>query len=549
MLLAAKISMGALFLARCATAEESHVPSWAAQLEAQGFLVQEGEMGIFDVDTCSKSDTCYALNPLTPYGLFYLPPNKNSKATTVKSYKNSCYGHNLCKTKKDGSVLYPDWRLDLGETIVVVGKTPPKSTYWSFTNYLYTRYNPAGWKSNATDMSKKIVACPPGPSRCEIFAGINDPLNHLTVETASGDAFNASFSMILSSDSKSEAVVSRALAKDASAGPPNALRFPGEILNLGISRGDEDEFLNVMRVEGIESEADRKAFYENMPMRVFRVTPPASFQNNVTKSDMFPSFDGRMRNRYTGVAERAPDCNNQALKSGLAALVDAVEKTYSKGIIRTNHAKAQFSSFVQDSGYECVYSGLKCQGDCRDTIYAKATFLVQELLCNKTHVPCKPSRKSELTDQVDDFYIVVGVNHQRTSQSSYSSQTLYNFPKLASGQIASGKTKELKYTEMESASDLAGSADMYFKDDEKTCATPNLYSIMFARNCSASATRGELCYNVLSKPSSAHDLAIGYSQPIVFIERMYIHGGSANTKSGPAVNETILPVAIHFRNK
>jgi hypothetical protein len=42
------------------------LPEWAQALSQKGWTIQEGEMGIFDVDTCSHADTCYALNPLTP---------------------------------------------------------------------------------------------------------------------------------------------------------------------------------------------------------------------------------------------------------------------------------------------------------------------------------------------------------------------------------------------------------------------------------------------------------------------------------------------------
>jgi hypothetical protein len=76
------------------------------------------------------------------------------------------------------------------------------------------------------------------------------------------------------------------------------------------------------------------------------------------------------------------------------------------------------------------------------------------------------------------------------------------------------------------------------------CAIPFLYAVMFSRNCSATARRGELCYNVLSQKTSPKDLAIALDEPVVIIERMYIRPGTA---SGPAVNETILPSLVHFR--
>ena len=130
--------------------------SWIGILKDRGYWIQEGVYGLFDVDTCFSADTCYAINPLTPYGLMYLPAHPNE---TILNYTNTCYKHNLCKRAADGTMLYPGWRLGRGETVVVVGKTPPKSTYWSISPSLYTRYHSNGWISNATG-GKRIVACP-----------------------------------------------------------------------------------------------------------------------------------------------------------------------------------------------------------------------------------------------------------------------------------------------------------------------------------------------------------------------------------------------------
>lgn len=47
-------------------------PAWVQELVNKGYTVQEGEYGIFDTNTCLESDTCYAINPITPYGLMYL---------------------------------------------------------------------------------------------------------------------------------------------------------------------------------------------------------------------------------------------------------------------------------------------------------------------------------------------------------------------------------------------------------------------------------------------------------------------------------------------
>ena len=164
-----------LVLLVSASSRRDEDTSWIDALTREGYTVREGMYGLFDVDTCFSADTCYAINPITPYGLMYLPPHPN-ESDASGSYQNTCYKHNLCKRATDGTPLFPAWRLAPGETIVVLGRTPPKSTYWSISPSLYTRRHPEGWKSNATG-GKRIMACPPGPSRCELFSSVNDPIN------------------------------------------------------------------------------------------------------------------------------------------------------------------------------------------------------------------------------------------------------------------------------------------------------------------------------------------------------------------------------------
>lgn len=365
-----------------------------------------------------------------------------------------------------------------------------------------------------------------------MFSAVNDPLNFQTVKVDAPSPFNASFAMILSWDAEVESEVAQRL-QDAGTGPVNYLRHPGAISKLGVTKGDEDEFINVMRVEDIARQADSEAFYSSTPYHVYRISrtldkPPAA-------SSLHASFDGRMRTRWTGRTESAPNATTQQLRNGLQQLRDLVVKSND---YLDDYTIKDFESFVNDSGYECLARGLKCQGDCRDTIYAKATMLVQEKLCNMTHLPCKPSRRAELTSKDSDAFFVVGVNHKLTQQSLYSSITAYNYPKLAAG-ILLKPDGHSQYTMMDA--DFQGSAKSLLPDHP---AAPYLYVVKFARKCSIKESF--LCVEVPVSSQNPNVTVLAEDQPFVFIERMYIHPG---TKSGPAVAETILPVLLHFRRR
>jgi len=240
-----------------------------------------------------------------------------------------------------------------------------------------------------------------------------------------------------------------------------------------------------------------------------------------------------MRTRWTGHGEAGDNATNDQLKDGLERLKELIIKVNTRLM---DYTAQEFKSFVNDSGYECLARGLKCQGDCRDTIYAKATFIIQETLCNTTHLPCKPSRYAELTDEKNDALFVMGVNHKMTKQSLYSSVTFYNYPKLAAG-ILKASDGSIQYTMMDD--DYKGSAQHLLPGH---LAAPYLYAIKFARVCGKD--EHVLCVEVPSTTSDPNQTVMSLTDQLVFIERMYIHPG---TKSGPAVEETLLPTLLHVR--
>lgn len=241
-----------------------------------------------------------------------------------------------------------------------------------------------------------------------------------------------------------------------------------------------------------------------------------------------------MRSRWTGHSEAAPDATTDELKDGLKKLEQLVLSKNSHS--RFDRVTLDFTSFVTDSGYECLAEGSRCQGDCRDTIYAKATLVIAETLCNLTHVPCKPAYRSELTEDPRDSLYVVGVNHQKVGHALYSSLTMYNFPRLASALLLPEGASQGQYTLMDKD---YGHTGKHFLPEHP--AAKYLYVVKFARKCAADEFG--FCVEVPSKSSSPDDITMSLQDQLVFIERMYIE---PSTKSGPSVAETILPRLLHF---
>jgi len=434
--------------------------------------------------------------------------------------------------------------------VLLIGITPPACEYWSITPYLYSRETAADFAPRPINFRHKLASCLPGKNRCEIFAGINDPLNLKTVIVGDNDAnnntsrdnFELPFAVLMVFDAETEARAKTSMTRARPMQPGgsyfnsntkqaaiNVLRFPGSVLNLGISdQGSEDDFSMVMRVEGI-ADKTKDFFVKSKYMRAYRLTYKQVGGMPVPASSFFPSFEPELRVRTTGRME-GDGFGSKVSHTSLLRAFDELQLLVqndqnlagSKILTRT---RMGFYSFVQNSGYECLREGIKCQGDCRDTIYAVATLEVRSELCDRLHLPCPQEWSARMG--AEDSYVVVGIQHAKLNHAIYASITMYNYPKLAS--ISGLTDRDI------SQGGFDGSAERLFPSGHASLA-PYLYAVMFSRNCKDKKSK-ILCVDI-----SGADRKLEANSTLLFVERMYLNPA---TLSGPAVNETILPVMFH----
>lgn len=190
---------------------------------------------------------------------------------------------------------------------------------------------------------------------------------------------------------------------------------------------------------------------------------------------------------------------------------------------------------VPISGYECIESGKRCQVDCMDTYYpASMNLLTHELMCEEREVEeddCSAENRALLTNDDNDFYIVIGVNHAKAGMSSYSSVSVYDYTQ-ASG--IKGITD-----------DVLNNTALKFVQETEDPYAPFLYAYKFMRNCSDQDR--DWCYDV---PISG-DLHLPLESPLVFIERSYdnpiTHVGPDGYGVSGKAKAITNPRVLHFR--
>ena len=333
-------------------------------LEQDGFAVQEGKLQMFpiiDLYNMGLAPSCFGNNPSTPYAVFFVPPPPGQAAVSDDPRDAATL---------DGKTLV-NYRLGPDEAIVMVGRTPPACSYFSYRSYVYSQFFP-------TTGARRIV-----------FASLGDPLNQMTIKTSGtpdgqeGSPFNQTTVIVVTAD---QGIDQRVRAAAQAAGFPisviNTDVIPSSLVNMGLEE-NADKFLILLRLAFFQDRQAGAAFMSSIPVKLFRLTP-----TNTTTLD--PYEVPALRVRGTG------DTSEFDLLGALEELRQAILAKHGAA----NATELATSVWLYE-GFDAIQRGINVIGENRDTSYLR-------------------SEDFTLAADPDEFLIVYGVNHAATGKATYS---------------------------------------------------------------------------------------------------------------------------------
>ncbi|MDD4162886.1 MAG: hypothetical protein PHW87_10470 [Methanothrix sp.] len=466
----------------------SDVNDFKQALEKDGFTVQQGAIGFFDLIKLydlGVLPNALGNNPSTRYLTYFVPPAPGQKLPKELTKIAATLGINL-----DATAF---WNLGPDEAVVFVGSTPPECRYFSFDLQLVERTygNETRW----------------------IFSNIGDTVNNLVINTegtpsgAAGNPFNQTTVIVATAD---RGIDQRIQAAALSAGYPdnifNTQVLPSSMLNMGVE-DNSDKFLVAMRPAYYKDKQAGDDYLNNTPAIVFRVTP-----NQTTKLD--PYDFPKLRVRGTGTTEFD-------LVDDLEQLKKEILNTYSN----LNSTELPTSMIVASDG---IQRGINAMGPDNDACYLWTSNLTPysptpSFPDLSKYYDFQPHPTVALGNDTNEFIIIYGVNHVATGKATYSSATIYG----AEGWNGVGTIHDANFN---------GTAENYLPGN------PNakyLYVYKIARNCS-----GDLnCFEVPTGPGA---YGIALDQPLYIAWRSYLEKA---TKTGPSYSEIVYDRAIKFDPK
>jgi hypothetical protein len=445
---------------------------------------------------------CYFNNPGAPYGLLLLPPHDDEIPDEYWGYPVS-----------DGE-LSATWHMKSNDVVVLVGRTPPRCSYFGFTNYLYSRHLGDDW---IPVTPHNIHNCPQG-DRCELFASLDDSINMNRGINLPNGRFDQTIVLVVSpSMEPMNGVVDALIESGVSPDIITTFSLPGAELRLGVER-DDDTLTMLMRMAFFDDEVTSD-YFDVSPFDVFRITyanstPVTPFERKPLVERATPTTDASL----IGVSL-------DELRRDIRAVAFQISSSTNNTLARVTETE----SSTPDNGFECIENGTLCQGDCRDTHYPFTIAIYRRLLYCQEHWDenvCPGMLNATLVK--GDSLFVVGVNHALTNMSSYMSVAIYDLTYFW-GVSAVGNEV------------LDGSASHFVQPsltDTMNASLPYLYVYEFSRVCE----ERPYCQEVAS---SFGEPFIPFDDPVGITERLY---DNPLTHVGPEPTDIIPPYVIHIRS-
>jgi hypothetical protein len=204
------------------SASPGNITAFKQALEKDGFTVQEGELGAFDLIKVYNEGllpSAYGNNPTTRYMAYFVPPAPGEKIDELGLTVSRIFG-------KSGNAAPIIKKLRPDEAVVLVGRTPPECRYFSYdVNLMFRTYgNETRW----------------------VWTSLGDPVNNLVIKTEGtpdgqpGNPFNQTTVVITTADKGIDRRI-RSAAESAgySDNITNTQVLPSSMLNMGSGNNSE----------------------------------------------------------------------------------------------------------------------------------------------------------------------------------------------------------------------------------------------------------------------------------------------------------------------
>ena len=337
----------------------------------------DGTVGVFTQSHCQEAiqsfGNCFGANPAAPYIIpaFQAPSNE---------YLDPSYPPSL-KIQENGKLYHGVNRIHPTEARVTIIDLPPRAAYFGIQTYLFSKQ---GQPSNTLLDLVLPSTQHPNPKRFSVFNSMSNSVNYVTINNQLGTSEpwgQGEIAIITTSDKTTLKEVKVALQSSGLASNrifSETLGYTGK-MGLGESRND---YITLIRY-ALPEDSFGNSYQINPKVTAFRVIAKSRSNTNPYSNQILDLQKANSEAKYQSELTQV----SQLIQNKLFQNANSLDfiSPLSVGI----------------DTYKCDQKNRNCLGDTRDT----DTYLASSSFVMKS----------------SDMFLLTGVNHNRTNNSTYFS--------------------------------------------------------------------------------------------------------------------------------
>lgn len=408
------------------------------ELESLGYTATPLQLEFINSDRCTEEDLTAGLCESSIPGITYMNiGDTNDMTNPVYETDVPLEEYMCCQFNRDRTAL----RMAPGDAIVLFGCTPPKLRYFSFANWIQTRYYGSSWEKIVADLGDSL-------NMLRIKAGAEDDGTvfggqRFTVVTGTDASISAQIEDVFDRNTPNQfGVNSYPIAGKMFEDDEIPDQYDSDYNSLKFGLGQyDDQFAFISRWAWPEDETAFEIWKESLPIRGYRISQPQP----VVESDPF------------SVATHIEE-SHVPIERHLTAAQDFLCKTIEVSARKQYDilSKAEGKDSNPGLGEECALSGESCHGNSRDTFTSN---LYDSL-----------GRRAFSLPTSDSIILVAGINHDETGCSYFNEIDIINNESNI-GILGWG------------IHEVDGSADPYLADSPYSNLAANFFVVSFAYDC------------------------------------------------------------------
>ena len=363
----------------------------------------EIEVNIEDSLQCIRNTPYY---DIIDHGYLIKNPNGSSQGNPGGGYGNFQFENNIIITDEVYTGITTQFVIESNDAVIFIGKTPPKCKYFSY----------------ALNLCEELISYnTTNEERIELWSTLVPSLNHLMINTSSDDSvFDETIIIIFTGSKKTYSDLYDIFASYNLGSIINLVPIVSDYTNFKDDGGPSMSGLNVLIRVAIPDDIIAFTSFMNTPQNIYYISHTKKSKKKKrrrhrrhTKNSNKYLSENWAENKFSESNVNETELYSELFAEYQQDIISYLASTYDMKFDGYFYFFSPYHpndfQYFGNYGWDCIDTGANCRIDNRDSYYSVST-----------------NSQTQLLNDPKSFWLLVGVNHYETNQTTYSLFALWS---------------------------------------------------------------------------------------------------------------------------